>query len=388
MKSTVILVVTLVVLAALAAVYYGGPDTLRSRTVQAGGAPAEAAAPFDPHAASAAYAAGSASRDVTPQMPAPPAQFAWAYPAAPRGLPRPDPAALHTAEGADPSKKLTMRQIGDAFGPPDWFPGDHPPLPNIVAHGRRPHVMACILCHLPNGNGHPESASVSGLTVQYIIDQMHAFKNGDRQNIRAPAMIEMAYAISEKDLKEAVRYFAAIPRSKQQWIRVAETSRAPANHVGGGGARFFDKGAETVPVPPDMIYEVAESEQVELRNQRVGFVDYVPVGSLAKGRIVANGDKGAMRTCASCHGDDYRGHDDAPRLAGRGAYYLIRQLADMKAGTRKGAALGKMKLIIGKLSDAEEVLVMAMALKSENDVLTAELRHDLADVRRLLAAAQ
>ncbi|CAN5869475.1 hypothetical protein BH11MYX3_BH11MYX3_05440 [soil metagenome] len=40
----------------------------------------------------------------------------------------------------------------------------------------------------------------------------------------------------------------------------------------------------------------------------------------------------------------------------------------------------------GKLSDAEEVLLMAMAMKSENDVLTAELRNDLAEVRRLLAA--
>jgi DnaJ domain/Tetratricopeptide repeat len=39
----------------------------------------------------------------------------------------------------------------------------------------------------------------------------------------------------------------------------------------------------------------------------------------------------------------------------------------------------------GKLSDAEEVLVMAMALKSENDVLTSELRNDLVEVRRLLA---
>jgi len=39
----------------------------------------------------------------------------------------------------------------------------------------------------------------------------------------------------------------------------------------------------------------------------------------------------------------------------------------------------------GKLSDAEEVLVMAMALKSENDTLTTELGHDLAEVRRLLA---
>ena len=41
----------------------------------------------------------------------------------------------------------------------------------------------------------------------------------------------------------------------------------------------------------------------------------------------------------------------------------------------------------GKLSDAEEVLVMAMALKSENAVLGAELRNDLAEVRRLLATA-
>lgn len=40
----------------------------------------------------------------------------------------------------------------------------------------------------------------------------------------------------------------------------------------------------------------------------------------------------------------------------------------------------------GKLSDAEEVLVMAMAMKSENDTLTSELRYDLAEVRRLLAS--
>ncbi len=39
----------------------------------------------------------------------------------------------------------------------------------------------------------------------------------------------------------------------------------------------------------------------------------------------------------------------------------------------------------GKLADAEEVLVMAMALKSENDVLGGELRNDLVAVRKLLA---
>lgn len=299
------------------------------------------------------------AKDIMLKMPKPVAGFEWAYPMQPPDFKPLPPDSVHTAEGADPSMKLTMRQINNGFGPPDWFPKEHAPMPDIVAHGQKPHVPACMLCHLPNGNGHPESASVSGLSVKYIIDQMHAFKNGDRENIRAPAMIEMAYAISEKDLREAAKYFAAIPRSQQKWIRVVETSRAPANHVGGGGARFFDKGAETVPVPPDMIYEVAENEQVELRNQHAGFVDYVPVGSLAKGRIVAMGNHGQMRTCASCHGEDYRGHDDAPRLAGRGAYYLIRQLADMKAGYRKGPALGKMKDVVGKLSDADILNVAA-----------------------------
>lgn len=41
---------------------------------------------------------------------------------------------------------------------------------------------------------------------------------------------------------------------------------------------------------------------------------------------------------------------------------------------------------VGKLSDAEEVLLMAMALKSENDVLTSELRNDLAEVRKQMQA--
>jgi cytochrome c553 len=305
------------------------------------------------------------AKEIAPKMPAPVAGFEWAYPMSPPNLPRPPADATFTAQGADPSIKLTMKQINDSFGPPDWFASEHAPLPQIVAHGEKPHVPACALCHLPSGNGHPESASISGLSVKYIIEQMHAFRDGTRQNIRAPAMAEMAYAISEKDLREAADYYSRIPRKKQKWIRVVETSRAPANHIGAGGARFFDKGAETVPVAPNMIYEIAESEEVELRNDHTGFVDYVPVGSLAKGRMVAMGNRGSFRTCGSCHGDDYRGHDDAPRLAGRSAYYLIRQLADMRAGYRKGEGPDKMKDIVAKLSDADILNVAAYMASKE-----------------------
>jgi cytochrome c553 len=364
MKKVFVAALALAALVAIAALFHFGsaPATVQPAPVAS---QVEAPAPYDPHAASAAYKAGSTSREIASRMPAPPAAFAWAYPVQPRGLPRPDPAALHTAEGADPSMKLTMRQIGDAFGPPDWFPGDHTALPDIVAHGRRPHVMACILCHLPNGNGHPESASISGLSASYIVGQFRAFRDGTRKNIRAPAMVEMALDITDAELRQAAAYFANVPRSQQKWIRVVETDRAPSNHVGGGGARFFDNDGKTVPVPADMIYEVAESEQVELRNDHVGFADFVPMGSLEKGRAVALGKHGTLRTCASCHGNDLRGRDDAPRIAGRGAYYLIRQLADMKYGRRTGEALGQMKEIIGKLSDAD-ILNVAAYMASRN----------------------
>ncbi len=119
------------------------------------------------------------AKDIMLKMPKPVAGFEWAYPMQPPDFKPLPPDSVHTAEGADPSMKLTMRQINNGFGPPDWFPKEHAPMPEIVSHGEKPHVPACMLCHLPNGNGHPESASVSGLTARYIIDQMHAFKQGE-----------------------------------------------------------------------------------------------------------------------------------------------------------------------------------------------------------------
>src|SRR5271169_3560759 len=34
--------------------------------------------------------------------------------------------------------EFTRAQIGNGFGPADWFPGDHPPMPEFVAHGKMP----------------------------------------------------------------------------------------------------------------------------------------------------------------------------------------------------------------------------------------------------------
>src|SRR5438045_9199315 len=69
---------------------------------------------------------------------------AWAYgtpPAAPAGSPAagrggrgaaaPDTSPKHLAGS---TAEFTRAQISDGFGPADWYPGDHPQMPEIVAH--------------------------------------------------------------------------------------------------------------------------------------------------------------------------------------------------------------------------------------------------------------
>src|SRR5215472_11206294 len=78
--------------------------------------------------------------------------------------------------------KFSRAQIANRFGPADWFPGDHPQMPEVVARGKQPNVWACGLCHYPNGKGRAENAGVSGLTVEYFIHTMHDFKDGNRKS--------------------------------------------------------------------------------------------------------------------------------------------------------------------------------------------------------------
>src|SRR4051812_14722993 len=97
----------------------------------------------------------------------PPPPWAYGFPsAATASSPAAPPPAAAAAAAPDvtprtvpgSSGSFTLAQIRDGFGPADWFPGDHPVMPEIVAHGKRPDVRACSLCHYPNGKGRPENA--------------------------------------------------------------------------------------------------------------------------------------------------------------------------------------------------------------------------------------
>src|ERR1700704_2245379 len=73
-----------------------------------------------------------------------------------------------------PGSKLTFTraQIANRFGPADWFPEDHPTMPDVVRQGREAaNIYACSLCHYPNGRGRPENANVSGYSYDYVVQQ-------------------------------------------------------------------------------------------------------------------------------------------------------------------------------------------------------------------------
>ena len=59
-----------------------------------------------------------------------------------------------------------------------------PPMPNIVAFGRKPAVQACGYCHLPTGNGRPENARLAGLPYDYIVGELKAYREGKRRSSR------------------------------------------------------------------------------------------------------------------------------------------------------------------------------------------------------------
>ena len=156
----------------------------------------------------------------------------WAYPPL---LPPEKPDSVHPLSVPGSSLRLTQSEIDSDFHAPDWHPRDHSPMPSVVEFGRRPLVRACAKCHLPDGSGHPESASIQGLPESYMLRQIADMKAGTRNGARAVSMIPTAGAASDAENREAVAYFAAI---KPRKIRVVEAAFVPRSYVGLGAMRF------------------------------------------------------------------------------------------------------------------------------------------------------
>jgi len=316
-------------------------------------------------ACAAASVGVSAQTPSSPAGPPPP----WAYTV----NPPPAPGAARPAEDPAPKQlpgsqaSYTVAQTRDANNPPDWHPDAHPPMPEAVAHGRKPEMRACGFCHLANGQGRPENASLAGLPAAYITQQMADFKSGARKSAEPKmgppnAMIADAKAATDEETKAAAAYFSSFAFKK--WIRVVEAREAPKTRI--AGSMHTPAGDGTEPLGQRIIEVPEDLARTELRDASSGFVAYVPVGSIAKGEaLVKTGGTGKTVACGTCHGPDLKGLGPVPPIAGRSPSYTVRQLYDLQTGVRKGPWSALMKGAVEKLTIDDMIAIAAFTSSRE-----------------------
>jgi cytochrome c553 len=277
-----------------------------------------------------------------------------------------DDGIVRRLPGAD--RTFTRNQAYFDYGPADWYPGDHPPMPPIVARGREQDgVRACALCHYPNGKGKMENGHLAGLTEGYILQQLAYFKSGvrrsaDPRKANTNEMIAIAKALTDAEAREAAAYFASMKWTP--WVMVVEASEVPRVRATENGLFLPIDGGGTEPLGKRIIEMPEHPERTSvMRDPRSGFVAYVPRGSIAKGEALVTTGGGRTTQCAICHGDTLQGLGNVPGIGGRTASYTARQLYDFKAGTRNGADAMLMKPVLARLDD-DDILAITAYLAS------------------------
>jgi cytochrome c553 len=263
---------------------------------------------------------------------------------------------------------FTTAQLTDLFFAPDWYPEAHDVLPQIVAYGRAPDVYACGYCHSPSGQGRPENASLAGLPVAYIEQQVADFKSAARRRLwTAPyrpsdLMTHLALFVTPDEVASAAQYFSKqrlLPR-----VAVMERTHVPRARVVGLVYASIDRGGDEE--LGDRLLEFSpDPERHEKRDEAMRYIAYVPVGSLRRGRALAAGSGAAGRNastrCATCHGHELRGVGLVPGLAGHSPSYLLRQLIAFKTGARAGPSGVPMMAVVAGLQLRDMIAVAAYA---------------------------
>lgn len=164
--------------------------------------------------------------------------------------------------------------------------------------------VPCAACHGPDGNSvNPQWPSLAGQSARYIVQQLQAFKNGERSD---PLMTPQAMMLSEEDMRNLAVYYAA---------------QEPA---------------------PKTVADVS---------------------LLEKGQALYRGgdpESGAA-ACSACHGPTGRGNPAAayPMLCGQYAPYVAKQLRDYASGQRKSDQPTRMMREIAVRLSEDDIVALA-----------------------------
>jgi len=159
---------------------------------------------------------------------------------------------------------------------------------------------ACLACHGPGGVSQLAlTPSLAGQPSFYAVTQLFLFREGRRHS---EAMTAVAKGMSDADLRAFSDLIGKLPAP-------------PAAAASGGDAARDAKGAALVE---------------RLR-------------------------------CASCHGSDFAGGQQVPRLAGQREDYLAKALTEFRAGTRVGYTSAMSEALAGTTPDELAVLAGYLA---------------------------
>jgi cytochrome c553 len=298
----------------------------------------------------------------------------WLFPIDPKSLEKnPKPVKLDDVELLeipDSKEKFTQARINDPFNAPDWRP-DHSPMPEVVAKGRKPTVMACAFCHTPTGQGRPENSALAALPEAYFKQQLYDLRSGARkasgpeQYLPSQNMLKIAKAMTDEEIDASAKYFAQQKLRRRVYIieslRIPRAERAAWIYEEVGGTEDLE----------DRLLEVTnELPRHERRDDRLEYLAYVPPGSINRGKRLAttgkapdgpDGAKGGDKTvvCSTCHGPKLMGTDKIPPLAGRQPTYLLRQMLAFRNGARTGEAANQMTPTVEKLTLGEMIDIVA-----------------------------
>lgn len=334
-------------------------------------------------AALAAEPSSAAETEVAPGSPIPLPE--WLFPVDPKSLEKnPKPVKLDDVELLDipgSDEKFTQARINDPFNAPDWRPKDHIAMPDVVARGRKPAVMACAFCHTPTGQGRPENSALAGLPESYIKEQLHDLRSGARKpagpEVYLPTwtMLKIAKAMTDAEIDASARYFSQ--QKLKRRVYVIESLRIPRAER---AAWIYEEVGGTEDLDGRLLEVTNELARHERRDDRLEYLAYVPPGSINRGKQLATTGKrpdgpvefdknkrteipGASvdktQVCATCHGPKLMGTDKIPPIAGRQPTYLLRQLLAFRNHTRTGDAAKQMDPVVEKLTLSDMVDLVA-----------------------------
>lgn len=258
------------------------------------------------------------------------------------------------------TRQFTQKEAYNRFAPVDWFPDASRKAPPIVAEGRRPTNFSCGFCHMLDGEGRPENATLAGLSAPYIARQLRAFRDQTRlsSNPRSKtnSMHNVAKGLTDEEIEAAATYYAT--RRTRRPNRVIESTTVPKHRL--ENVILVRDGTGTEPLDGRLIEMPDDTERHELHDPSVRYTTWVPMGALARGqRLVTGGIAGPTTACATCHGPSLLGVGDVPPIAGRSPSYVLRQLINFKTGARNDAIGLLMKPVVTPMELDDMVAIAA-----------------------------